>query len=214
MRWFGISRASEPLDILVVCTGNVCRSPFIAAVLRARLPELTIGSAGTDAMVGERPPAEVLRALADRGIEPPTLPAQSLTRAKVRGSRLIVTATRFHRARVVAMESAARARAFTLKELARVSGGHQPPHGLAWVLAHAASTAGALDNVDHDDDLDDPYGLGWPAYEKMATEVDKALGVLVPAMQSGSTGQLGSGSASDIDVADSPQWVDLPAENE
>ncbi|QEA39730.1 low molecular weight phosphotyrosine protein phosphatase [Pistricoccus aurantiacus] len=39
--------------ILVVCIGNVCRSPVAEAMLRHRLPDLHIESAGLAALVGE-----------------------------------------------------------------------------------------------------------------------------------------------------------------
>ncbi|SFH35367.1 low molecular weight protein-tyrosine-phosphatase [Modicisalibacter xianhensis] len=43
--------------VLIVCTGNICRSPVAEALLKARLPHMTIESAG-------------LGALVDHGIEP------------------------------------------------------------------------------------------------------------------------------------------------
>lgn len=39
-------------NILVVCTGNICRSPLAEALLRARLPECGVTSAGVGALVG------------------------------------------------------------------------------------------------------------------------------------------------------------------
>ncbi len=47
-------------NILILCTGNICRSPMAEVVLRERLnaPAVTISSAGTSALIGE--PAELL----------------------------------------------------------------------------------------------------------------------------------------------------------
>ena len=39
--------------ILVLCTGNICRSPVAAAMLAARLPDKRIESAGLGAMEGQ-----------------------------------------------------------------------------------------------------------------------------------------------------------------
>ncbi len=40
-------------SILVVCRGNICRSPVAAAMLQQRLPHCHVSSAGLTAMVGE-----------------------------------------------------------------------------------------------------------------------------------------------------------------
>lgn len=40
-------------NILVVCVGNICRSPVAEAMLRRELPGKTLSSAGLSAMVGE-----------------------------------------------------------------------------------------------------------------------------------------------------------------
>ena len=39
-------------SILVICTGNICRSPIGERLLRKLLPSKVINSAGTNAMVG------------------------------------------------------------------------------------------------------------------------------------------------------------------
>lgn len=184
-RWFGRSPSPRTIDILVVCTGNVCRSPFIAALLAAGLPGLTIRSAGTAVVVGQAPDAEILRALAERGCgQPRTSSAQALTRGMVRSANLIITATRLHRGLTIALDNGVGGRAFTLKELARVAGANNPPSGFAATVNRAAQVAHIAEIVDYDDDLDDPHGLDRAAYERMATEVDVALRVIVPALAS------------------------------
>ncbi|MGR2738764.1 low molecular weight protein-tyrosine-phosphatase [Billgrantia sp. Q4P2] len=40
-------------SILVVCRGNVCRSPVAAAMLQQRLPHCRVSSAGLTALVGQ-----------------------------------------------------------------------------------------------------------------------------------------------------------------
>jgi protein-tyrosine phosphatase len=174
---FGRSRR---VDVLVVCTGNVCRSPYIAAVLRDRQPGLVIASAGTAALTGQPPTAGTVAALADRRLPIGPDTARPLTRRLVRDARLIITATRAQRVAVIGLNASAAERTFTLKELGRLLA-DAGPGGITGVLAHAARGL-LIERLDHDDDLDDPYGQGNPAYARMAAEVDTALAVIAPAL--------------------------------
>lgn len=169
----------------MVCTGNVCRSQFVAALLAVGLPDLAIRSAGTAVVAGQAPDAEILRALAERGCsQTRTSSAQALTREMVRSANLILTATRLHRGLTIALDNGAGGRAFTLKELARVTRSSNTS-GFTATVKRAAQVALIADIVDYDDDLDDPHGFDWTAYERMATEVDVALRVVIPALASG-----------------------------
>ncbi|EWH02436.1 low molecular weight protein-tyrosine-phosphatase [Halomonas sp. BC04] len=47
--------------ILIVCTGNICRSPVAAAMLQQRLPHLTVTSAGLGALAGQSVDAQARR---------------------------------------------------------------------------------------------------------------------------------------------------------
>lgn len=50
-----VTPRDEPItSVLFVCTGNVCRSPFAAALLSHLAPALRVTSCGTDALVGAR----------------------------------------------------------------------------------------------------------------------------------------------------------------
>lgn len=70
-------------SLLVVCTGNICRSPMAAALFeeRARTREhgLEIGSAGVAALVGSAPPEPVLALMQARGLDVSGHRARQLT---------------------------------------------------------------------------------------------------------------------------------------
>jgi protein-tyrosine phosphatase len=55
--------------ILVVCVGNVCRSPMAAAMLKAAFPDKKIESAGTGALVNEPADPLALRLMKEREID-------------------------------------------------------------------------------------------------------------------------------------------------
>lgn len=48
-------------SILVICTGNICRSPFAERILRKKLPNMKIDSAGTGALVDSAADSTAMR---------------------------------------------------------------------------------------------------------------------------------------------------------
>lgn len=56
-------------NILVVCEGNVCRSPMAAALLGAALPERKVTSAGFNALVGVPAMPFAQDVMRERGLE-------------------------------------------------------------------------------------------------------------------------------------------------
>jgi protein-tyrosine phosphatase len=79
--------------VLVVCVGNICRSPMAEALLRARLarrPRFEVSSAGLSALV-DHPAAEHARdLLAERGIDISSHRARQVTPQLVSASDLIL----------------------------------------------------------------------------------------------------------------------------
>ena len=75
--------------ILVVCHGNICRSPYLEAVLRRQLPAVSVTSAG---LVGpDRPvPKNSLVVTAERGLDLSTFRSRPLSHANARETDLVV----------------------------------------------------------------------------------------------------------------------------
>jgi protein-tyrosine-phosphatase len=123
------------VNVLLICTGNTCRSPLAAALLQRQLEQrgvtdITVGSAGTGAQVGA-PASEgsYLVALED-GIDLSAHRARLLTPELASGADLILTMSRSHRQRVHDM----------------------PPGARVFLLGEYAGRTGAAAEVD------DPFG--------------------------------------------------------
>jgi protein-tyrosine phosphatase len=55
-------------SILTVCVGNICRSPMAEGLLRERLPDVTVGSAGIGALSGRPADPHAIALLDEQGI--------------------------------------------------------------------------------------------------------------------------------------------------
>ncbi|QNU61658.1 low molecular weight protein-tyrosine-phosphatase [Vreelandella titanicae] len=79
--------------ILVVCTGNICRSPVAEAFLKQCLPDRQISSAGLGALKGE-PVSVLARQLAEAdGLDVTNHQARQLTSTMIREADLILVMT-------------------------------------------------------------------------------------------------------------------------
>ncbi|WP_282604899.1 low molecular weight protein-tyrosine-phosphatase [Pelagibius sp. Alg239-R121] len=92
-----------PLQVLFICTGNICRSPSAEGVLRHRLAEagladrITIDSAAThDYHTGEPPNPRAVRCCAKRGYDLTGLRARRLTREDFENFDVISVMDRGH----------------------------------------------------------------------------------------------------------------------
>ena len=116
---------SDPVRILTVCTGNICRSPVAERLLQTGLNQVVPGgfevtSAGTRAMVGD--PMQPLSADMVRtyGGEPEGFTARQLTPGILRGVDLVLTMTSGHRGEVLQLDASMLKRTFTIREFARM----------------------------------------------------------------------------------------------
>lgn len=77
-------------NIMCVCTGNICRSPIAATYLAARLPECTVSSAGTHALVDHAADEIAAEVAQDAGLELSGHRARQLAEENARGQDLIL----------------------------------------------------------------------------------------------------------------------------
>lgn len=134
--------------ILVLCTGNICRSPMAAAALqysaRANGQPVEIRSAGIGALIGypaEEPAQALMRA---RGLDISGHRAQQVNHDLLRWAQLILVMEPYQRDAVLAMDATLRGKVFLL--------GH-------WT----------------GDLIPDPYQQDQAAYEDALARIDRAI---------------------------------------
>jgi protein-tyrosine phosphatase len=183
--------------MLMVCTGNIGRSPMMERIMLHQLREhgadawTSVRSAGTWAKSGSAMEPFAAHVLDERGLDATGFAATPLTEELVAGSDLVLTATREHRSRVVNLAPASVRRTFTILELQRVvrATGEVPAAGDAVAadlaraaVAWAAQMRGAVPRPAHDedDDLLDPLGQPVDVYRARADAVGTAAEQIVP----------------------------------
>jgi protein-tyrosine phosphatase len=172
---------SEPYDVLVVCEGNLCRSPLAERLLTSRLAgsEVLVASAGVHAVVGAPMDASAAAELARLGGDPTEFEARQLTTPLANAADLVLTATRAIRGQVVATAPAALKRTFTLLELAALLEAHPWGEGdAADVVARAADWRASVSGLGSDLDVPDPIGRSPQVHRTAADLADRATRVI------------------------------------
>ncbi|WP_290518660.1 low molecular weight protein-tyrosine-phosphatase [Alcanivorax sp.] len=123
--------------ILVVCDGNICRSPTVAAMLRDLKPEKVISSAGLVGLVGQDMEATARAVAEENGLDCGTHVARKLDSELCRDSDLILV-----------MES---------RQKERLGRAFPEASGKTFLLSHW--------NGGHD--IPDPYKRGRDAFERI-----------------------------------------------
>lgn len=180
-------------SILLVCTGNICRSPTAEGVLRAILERRfgsrapSVASAGTIARESAPVLEETRRAAAELGVDVAGHRARRLRPDDLEAADLVIGMAKEHRDAVVLLSRSTSARAFTLKELVGLL--ERLPHATGRVADPRESLRQRVAEADRlrrsgferlaDGDVADPMGLSLDAFRAVAAEVDEWCSRLV-----------------------------------
>jgi protein-tyrosine phosphatase len=178
-------------SILVVCTGNICRSPIAEGFLRNALQRRfgdaapAVSSAGTSGLEGSDAMPESVQAAYELGVDISGHRGRRLTAGMAEGSDLLLCMASNH-SDMLTFEFDLGARAFTLKELVRLlesmpavdAGGG--PEGLVARVAEAQAARAHHDGpASRDNDIADPLGQPIEAYRAIAWEIETWMNRLV-----------------------------------
>jgi protein-tyrosine-phosphatase len=140
--------------VLVVCYGNICRSPMAEGFLNKMLQnkndktmEIQVLSAGIHAFGGS-PTGETIEVMRAEGIDISGYRSKQLTKELVETADLILTMKKEYKDLIVSRYPESKHKVFTLKEF-----------------------AGETEDLD----IADPYSEGMKAYEACAKEIKQTL---------------------------------------
>lgn len=111
-----LMRLPRPRNILVVCHGNVCRSPYLEVALGRLLPDVEVSSAGF-AGGGHPVPAFALEIASQKGLDLTTFRSRALAPTLVRDADMIVVMDERQYAHLCGFFGVPRARVFVAGDL-------------------------------------------------------------------------------------------------
>ena len=102
--------------ILVLCIGNICRSPIAEALLKQQFPDKQIWSAGLGALVGKPADPLSVEVAAAHGLDLSTHRAQQVASWMCQRAELILVMEQDHKAQLEKQFPLVRGKAFRLGE--------------------------------------------------------------------------------------------------
>jgi len=166
--------------ILVVCTGNICRSPMAQALLEHHLRERGLGIAVSSAGIlgwNEGPAVdEAVSALAERGITLNGHTSRRIDGDLIRDAELVLTMTSDHADAVRLRAPDVPERVFVLGEFVRLAE-HVGSRGEAslsdWVLRVDGERPAERRRAAPKDEIPDPLGEPAEVYRVLAARLDE-----------------------------------------
>ncbi|NYI42192.1 arsenate reductase/protein-tyrosine-phosphatase family protein [Demequina lutea] len=174
---------SDLARVLMVCTGNICRSPamhYLAARDWAGAAE--VSSAGTHAETGMDATPDIRRSAADRGLAIPRHRPMQLTAAFVSRADLVLVATEAHARWISSEMGGLPDHVFGLKQAAALALRADAPGGDT-AAEHLRGAAAALLAEQRREpaplrSLDDPWARDPGTYDRVIGDIFEAVSAL------------------------------------
>jgi len=172
-------------SILVVCTGNVCRSPIaegmVRSILQTRFGDAapSVSSAGTAGWVGSAADPSSIAVAAELGIDISAHRARQLRRDDVRSAELVLAMASEHREAAARSAPEARGVVFALKELVCLlealpaTSSTGDPTALAGRVREADRLRrDGIGDRTRQDGVEDPLGMDLVGFRAVARDLD------------------------------------------
>ncbi|QBJ95975.1 low molecular weight phosphatase family protein [Rhodococcus sp. ABRD24] len=163
------------MQLLFICTGNICRSPTAERLTTAwsanhGIHDLQASSAGTHAVVGSGMEPTAAQFLSQLGGHPDGFVARRLTPAIAAEADLILTMTEAHRDAVLRQSPRQLKRTFTLLEAA-----HLIRAAGSTTVAEMADARGRIPAPPGGANVPDPIGRSASVFEDVSVQISEAL---------------------------------------
>lgn len=140
------------MNIMFICTGNICRSAMAHAMLEKKIKEINkdieVYSCGIFAENGDISTNEAVQTMKEYDIDLKKHKATNIQNSNIKDMDIILCATTAHKNNVINMYPELKEKIFTMKEYA---------------------------GYNNDLDIKDPWGYGIDVYKRCAKEIEECI---------------------------------------